>query len=165
MRAALYMFFYTLLASLPLLAGILVLMKEMGRGGMATLQVGGFSLNNLFLIILRSAFLVKLPIYFFHLWLPKAHVEAPVSGSIVLAGVLLKLGGYGLFLVIVLFTPAMAFNDLVSRLSLLGRGLLAIIVLRTVDMKVAIAYSSVVHIRMVIIILIRVSRMGVVGAM
>ena len=70
-----------------------------------------------------------------------------------------------MFLVIVLFTPAMVFNDLVSRLSLLGRGLLAIIVLRTVDMKVAIAYSSVVHIRMVIIILIRVSRMGVVGAM
>merc|ERR1712107_800993 len=90
---------------------------------------------------------------------------APVSGSIVLAGVLLKLGGYGLFLVIILFTPAMVFNDLVSRLSLLGRGLLAIIVLRTVDIKVAIAYSSVVHMRMVIIILIRVSRMGVAGAM
>ena len=92
-------------------------------------------------------------------------MEAPVSGSIVLAGVLLKLGGYGLFLVIILFAPAMVFNDLVSRLSLLGRGLLAIIVLRTVDIKVAIAYSSVVHMRMVIIILISVSRMGVVGAM
>jgi len=92
-------------------------------------------------------------------------VEAPVSGSIVLAGVLLKLGGYGLFLVIILFAPAMVFNDLVSRLSLLGRGLLAIIVLRTVDIKVAIAYSSVVHMRMVIIILISVSRMGVAGAM
>ena len=92
-------------------------------------------------------------------------MEAPVSGSIVLAGVLLKLGGYGLFLVIILFTPAMVFNDLVSRLSLLGRGLLAIIVLRTVDIKVAIAYSSVVHMRIVIIILIRVSRIGVAGAM
>jgi len=92
-------------------------------------------------------------------------VEAPVSGSIVLAGVLLKLGGYGLFLVIILFAPAMVFNDLVSRLSLLGRGLLAIIVLRTVDIKVAIAYSSVVHMRMVIIILMSVSRMGVAGAM
>lgn len=92
-------------------------------------------------------------------------MEAPVSGSIVLAGVLLKLGGYGLFLVIILFAPAMVFNDLVSRLSLLGRGLLAIIVLRTVDIKVAIAYSSVVHMRMVIIILISVSRMGVAGAM
>ena len=164
-RAALYIFFYTLLASLPLLAGILVLIKEIGRGGILILQVGSFSLNNIFLMVLRSAFLVKLPIYFFHLWLPKAHVEAPVSGSIVLAGVLLKLGGYGLFLVIILFTPAMVFNDLVSRLSLLGRGLLAIIVLRTVDIKVAIAYSSVVHMRMVIIILISVSRMGVAGAM
>merc|ERR1712107_910457 len=125
----------------------------------------GQGMPNFLCTITVLAFLVKLPIYFFHLCLPKAHVEAPVSGSIVLAGVLLKLGGYGLFLVIILFTPAMVFNDLVSRLSLLGRGLLAIIVLRTVDIKVAIAYSSVVHMRMVIIILIRVSRMGVAGAM
>lgn len=49
------------------------------------------------------AFLVKLPIYIFHLWLPKAYVEAPVAGSIILAGVLLKLGGYGLIRVLLIF--------------------------------------------------------------
>lgn len=137
----------------------------MSTGRLIVIRMGEYSINSGFLLLIRAAFLVKFPIYFFHLWLPKAHVEAPVSGSILLAGVLLKLGGYGLFLVIVFFPPSLLFNRGVTRLSLVGRGLLGLIILRMTDMKVAIAYSSVVHMRMVIVVLIRVNRIGVVGGL
>lgn len=63
----------------------------LGLSGLYSGFWGGF-----FVLILLLAFLIKTPIYFFHLWLPKAHVEAPMTGSMVLAGVLLKLGSYGL---------------------------------------------------------------------
>lgn len=97
------------------------------------------------------AFLVKLPIYIFHLWLPKAHVEAPVAGSIILAGVLLKLGGYGLIRVLLIFQKiSLNFSSLWVRISLVGGVVVSLLCLRQVDIKSLIAYSSVVHMRIVL---------------
>lgn len=86
--------FYTILGSFPLFTTILAVKTELGS---AYLYSNSHSFGGrVFFVFLVSAFLVKFPMYGVHLWLLKAHVEAPVAGSMVLAGVLLKLGGYGL---------------------------------------------------------------------
>jgi NADH-ubiquinone oxidoreductase chain 4 len=95
-QAGVYLLFYTLLASLPLLVGILFVYNNLCSLCLFLLWSGrGFS-GGLFYVCIIFAFLVRIPIFMVHLWLPRAHVEAPVSGSMILAGVLLKFGGYGL---------------------------------------------------------------------
>ena len=166
LRASLLLFFYTLFASLPLLLVLLywsqtafitrfkdiILILTQRTTRFVTLR---------FITIL--AFVVKFPIYFVHLWLPKAHVEAPVAGSIILAGVLLKLGGYGIIRLSAFFLH----NPLIFSVGVLtmwGGGVLGALCLRIRDIKVIIAYSSVVHIRLVFIGVISYFSWGLNGA-
>lgn len=125
-------------------------------------QVGGY-LGVLF-IIRCLGFLVKFPIYFFHLWLPKAHVEAPVGGSMILAGVLLKLGGFGLWRVSFLF-GRLGVVRVVQLFSVGGGALVRFLCLRQRDMKLLIAYSSVAHMRIVISVFLRNRRIGIYGGL
>nr|ATN40445.1 NADH dehydrogenase subunit 4 [Xizicus howardi] len=148
LQAGVYLLFYTLLASLPLLVGLFNI-----YGFYGTLYIG--MLNNvelssmLFYMSMILAFLVKMPMFMVHLWLPKAHVEAPVSGSMILAGVLLKLGGYGLLRVYVMLTKlGLLYNVIWISISLVGGFLMSLVCLRQVDLKALIAYSSVVHMGM-----------------
>nr|BBB16266.1 NADH dehydrogenase subunit 4 [Pagurus japonicus] len=166
-QAGVYMLFYTLLASLPLLVSILYLYKINGSLSMCLnynmLNVS--SMNLIWFVCSMMAFVVKLPMYMFHLWLPKAHVEAPVAGSMILAGVLLKLGGYGLIRILPLFSELnKSINWVWIGLSILGGFIVSLICLRQVDMKSLIAYSSVAHMGLVLSGLVMFGWWGLNGA-
>ncbi len=171
LQAGIYFLFYTLTASLPLLIIIIYLFNKWGSlsflgQNLKFLSSGGFSLIFVLGVIGSLAFLVKLPMYFTHLWLPKAHVEAPVAGSIILAGVLLKLGGYGLMRV-----SAVSYKFLGGlRFYLLGLSLVRIIYVgficcRINDFKALVAYSSVAHIGIVICGVVTIYNWGFYGGL
>jgi len=111
--------------------------------------------------------LVKIPIYRVHLWLPKAHVEAPVAGSMILAGVLLKLGGYGIYRVSLLINIRLllSLERLILSFTFIGALFVGFICMRQVDVKSLIAYSSVCHIRFVIGGLLVISVWGLIGSL
>nr|AQT38656.1 NADH dehydrogenase subunit 4 [Agathymus mariae mariae] len=150
LQAGVYLLFYTLFVSLPLLMGIFFIFSEMNSMMIYFLKFYDLNLYILYFSMVL-AFLVKMPMYFFHLWLPKAHVEAPISGSMILAGIMLKLGGYGLIRVLVFLEMiSLKLNILWVIISLVGGFFISLKCLMQVDMKSLIAYSSVAHMGMVI---------------
>nr|ARO35462.1 NADH dehydrogenase subunit 4 [Photinus pyralis] len=145
-QAGMYMFMYTLLGSLPMMISLFYFYDSMNSLEFVFLDLAKSSYIYLCVIFV---FLVKFPMYFVHLWLPKAHVEAPISGSMILAGVMLKLGGYGLmrFMKIYLMIN-LNLNILIMVIGLLGGSIISLLCLRQEDMKSLIAYSSVAHMGM-----------------
>nr|YP_009407673.1 NADH dehydrogenase subunit 4 [Pseudogobius fulvicaudus]AIX03633.1 NADH dehydrogenase subunit 4 [Pseudogobius fulvicaudus] len=155
LNAGTYFLFYTLAGSLPLLVALLLLQNSTGSLSLLTLQY--FSATPMTSIADKLwwagclvAFLVKMPLYGMHLWLPKAHVEAPIAGSMVLAAVLLKLGGYGMIRMMTILEPLtkeLSYPFII--LALWGVIMTGSICLRQTDLKSLIAYSSVGHMGLV----------------
>nr|YP_010397924.1 NADH dehydrogenase subunit 4 [Rasbora patrickyapi]UQJ79162.1 NADH dehydrogenase subunit 4 [Rasbora patrickyapi] len=155
LNAGIYFLFYTLAGSLPLLVALLLLQQTTGTLSMLILQyTQPLALDSwghkIWWAGCLIAFLVKMPLYGVHLWLPKAHVEAPVAGSMVLAAILLKLGGYGMvrmMIVLDAFNKELVYPFII--LALWGIIMTGSICLRQTDLKSLIAYSSVSHMGLV----------------
>nr|YP_010554602.1 NADH dehydrogenase subunit 4 [Cheumatopsyche infascia]UYO79222.1 NADH dehydrogenase subunit 4 [Cheumatopsyche infascia] len=148
MQAGVYLMFYTMFGSLPLLMSIFYVYNNMYSMDFFFF----FNFNNMILYFcLIFAFLIKMPMFLVHLWLPKAHVEGSVASSMILAGVMLKLGGYGMLRVFKLVELiSLKLNIIWFVVSLMGGVLISLMCLHLMDLKLLIAYSSVVHMSLVI---------------
>nr|YP_010443305.1 NADH dehydrogenase subunit 4 [Apogonia splendida]UTE83833.1 NADH dehydrogenase subunit 4 [Apogonia splendida] len=163
LQAGVYLLFYMLFASLPFLISIFFYYSNF-----YTLDFFFFSdINSILMYMsMNMVFLIKMPMYFMHLWLPKAHVEAPVSGSMILAGVMLKLGGYGLMRLMSLFISiGMKVNFIFITISMVGGVLVSLNCLRQTDIKALIAYSSVAHMGLVLSGIMTLNYWGMCGAL
>nr|QLD97345.1 NADH dehydrogenase subunit 4 [Rhipicephalus zambeziensis]QLD97358.1 NADH dehydrogenase subunit 4 [Rhipicephalus zambeziensis] len=141
-QAGFYMLIYTVFGSLPLL--VLMLMNSISL----SIIFSEWMLNQMGLVffLMILGFLVKIPMFMLHLWLPKAHVEAPIAGSMILAGVLLKLGFYGLYrFKSFFFLDLLNYSLILIIISMWGGVMISIFCLFQIDVKSLIAYSSVSH--------------------
>ncbi len=161
-------FLYTLLGSLLMLVAIMAMYGFAGTTDIPTLLKTAFpaSMQKWLWLAFFASFAVKIPMWPFHTWLPDAHVEAPTAGSVILAGVLLKMGGYGfLRFSLPMFPDASAyFAPLIYALSVIAIVYTSLVALVQEDMKKLIAYSSVAHMGFVTIGLFSLTQQGVQGA-
>nr|YP_009327125.1 NADH dehydrogenase subunit 4 [Pleurocladia lacustris]ANS57806.1 NADH dehydrogenase subunit 4 [Pleurocladia lacustris] len=167
-RAAYMFFLYTLFGSLFMLIGVIYIYLFSGSTNYETLATISFSSYDqkwLWLAFFAS-FAAKVPMLPVHIWLPEAHVEAPTAGSVILAGILLKLGSYGfLRFSLGLFPEASVyFTPFVFSLSLLGIVYTSLTAIRQTDLKRLIAYTSVAHMNLVIIGLFTGTVIGIEAA-
>nr|YP_010891583.1 NADH dehydrogenase subunit 4 [Hydrophylax leptoglossa]WJL98139.1 NADH dehydrogenase subunit 4 [Hydrophylax leptoglossa] len=156
LEAGMYLAFYTMMGAVPLMLWFIEFYftnASLSPTLTSMLHMTETIKNypGLFWLMFNMAFLVKLPMFCLHLWLPKAHVEAPIAGSMILAGTLLKLGGYGILRTAPLLQEAILNQTLLIMLiSILGILATALLCLRQTDLKSLIAMSSVSHMNMVV---------------
>ena len=160
-------FLYTLLGSVLLLLAMIYMYFEVGTTDIPTLMGYGFSAEaqTWLWLALFASFAVKMPMWPVHTWLPDAHVEAPTAGSVILAGVLLKMGGYGFLRFSLPMLPLASdlFVPLIFTLSVVAVVYTSLVALMQEDMKKLIAYSSVAHMGFVTIGIFTFNTQGIEG--
>nr|QGN73945.1 NADH dehydrogenase subunit 4 [Prasinococcus sp. CCMP1194] len=167
-KAAYTFFLYTLLGSVFMLLGLLALYLEAGTTDLHILLTTPLSEKRQIILWIAffASFAVKVPMLPVHIWLPEAHVEAPTAGSVVLAGILLKLGTYGFLRFSLPLFPyaSLYFTPFIFVLSVIGILYASCTTLRQVDLKKIIAYSSVAHMNFVTLGLFSGTLQGIEGA-
>lgn len=167
-RAAYQFFLYTLFGSVLMLLAILLIYFQTGTTDLEILYTSKFSETRQIILWLAffASFAVKVPMVPVHIWLPEAHVEAPTAGSVILAGILLKLGTYGfLRFSIPLFPYAtFYFTPLIYTMSIIAIIYTSLTTLRQIDLKKIIAYSSVAHMNFVTLGLFSLNTQGIEGS-
>jgi NADH-quinone oxidoreductase subunit M len=161
-------FLYTLLGSVLMLIAVMAMYVTAGTTDIPTLMAYDFpvEMQTWLWLAFFASFAVKMPMWPVHTWLPDAHVEAPTAGSVILAGILLKMGGYGFIrFSLPMFPDASAyFADFVMVLSVIAIIYTSLVALMQEDIKKLIAYSSVAHMGFVTMGLFALNRQGVDGA-
>jgi NADH-quinone oxidoreductase subunit M len=161
-------FLYTLVGSVLFLVAVLVMYLQAGTTDIPTIMTAHFDpiLQRWLWLAMFASFAIKVPMWPFHTWLPDAHVEAPTEGSVVLAGILLKLGGYGFlrFSLPMLPDASAFFTPLIYALSIVAVIYTSLVALMQTDMKKLIAYSSVAHMGIVTIGIFTLNPLGIQGS-
>jgi proton-translocating NADH-quinone oxidoreductase chain M len=168
-RAAYMLFLYTLIGSVLMLLAILYIYSVAGTTDyqiLLTIQFDG-SVQKVLWLAFFASFAVKVPMVPVHIWLPEAHVEAPTAGSVILAGVLLKLGSYGLLRFSMPLFPVgtIYFTPLVYAMAAIAVIYTSLTAIRQSDMKRIIAYASVAHMNVILVGMFALNANGLEGAM
>ena len=168
-RSALLLFLYTLTGSLFMLVAIVRIRVTVGSTDFATVTLAAIDpqAQRLLWLGFWVALMTKTPMVPLHIWLPRAHADAPLAGSMLLAGVVLKLATYGMVRVLLTMLPEASseFAPLVQVLALISLLYASLATIRQVDMKALVAYSSIAHMAVVVIGLFSNTVLGITGAL
>ena len=168
LHASYLLFFYTLFGSLLMLLGIIIIYFHTGTTNLLILSGFEFSFTRekFIWVLFFISFSIKIPMFPFHIWLPEAHVEAPTEGSVLLAGILLKLGGYGFLRVLIpiFMKSTLFFLPFIFTMATLSIIYTSLSTLRQIDLKRIIAYSSIAHMNLCVIGLFSFHAVSVSGS-
>jgi NADH-quinone oxidoreductase subunit M len=167
--AAMKFLLYEIFASGMLFLGIIFLVSFLGTANIQLLMVATSSLSTLKQIIvflpLLLAFLINMPVFPFHLWLPEAHTEAPTEGSMILSGVLTKFGGFGMLLLFEMLPIARTYTPEIAALAVVSAFYSVFVMMKQTDLKRIIAYSTITDMAIVLLALTAFSAIGQEGAL